>query len=71
MGLVGDGIEYVNPSSKKDGYKVIEGKSNRSVVISREKGRDRAKRTTSSLSKEGVKKVKNLATDLKQSTTVE
>ena len=71
MGLVGDGIEYVNPRSKKDGYKLIEGKSDRSIVISREKGRDRAKRTTSSLSKEGVKKVKSLATEGKRSVTVE
>ena len=31
MGLVGDGIEYINPSSKKDGYKVIEGRLDRSV----------------------------------------
>ena len=49
MGLVGDGIEYINPSSKKDGYKVIEGRSDRSVIISRENSRDRAKRPSSSL----------------------
>ena len=59
MGLVGDGIEYINPRSKKDGYKLIEGKSDRSIVIAREKGRDRAKSTTSSLGKKsnnGAKK---------------
>jgi len=49
MGLVGDGIEYVNPSSKKDGYKVIEGRSDRSVVVSRKNRRDRVKSRSSSL----------------------
>jgi DNA invertase Pin-like site-specific DNA recombinase len=36
MGLVGDGIEYVDPNRKGAGYKVIEGKKNTSVVISHE-----------------------------------
>ena len=58
MGLVGDGIEYVNPSSKKDGYKVIEVRSDRSVLISREKSRDRAKRSTSSLTELQSRQVK-------------
>jgi DNA invertase Pin-like site-specific DNA recombinase len=33
LGLVGDGIEYVNPKRKSDGYKVVEGKKKTSVVI--------------------------------------
>ena len=33
MGLVGDGIWYVDPNRKGAGYKVIEGKKNTSVVI--------------------------------------
>ena len=30
---MGDGIEYVNPRRKSDGYRVVEGKNNTSVVI--------------------------------------
>jgi len=33
LGLVGDGIEYVNPKRKSDGYKIVEGKKKTSVVI--------------------------------------
>ena len=36
MGLVGDGIEYVDPNRRSAGYRVIEGKTNTSVVISHE-----------------------------------
>jgi hypothetical protein len=36
MGLVGDGIEYVDPKRKSAGYKVLEGKKSTSVVISHE-----------------------------------
>jgi len=36
MGLVGDGIEYVDPNRRSAGYKVIEGKKSTSVVISHE-----------------------------------
>jgi len=57
LGLVGDGIEYVNPQRKSDGYKVVEGKKKTSVVITSER------RTQ--------KKVMNSAHYLKQSTTVE
>ena len=71
MGLVGDGIEYVNPSSKKDGYKLIQRRSDRSVVISREDRRDWAKRRTTSSGNEQVKKMKNLATEGNGSVTVE
>jgi hypothetical protein len=49
LGLVGDGIEYVSEGSKKDGYKVIEGRSDRSVVISRKNQLDRVKSRSSSL----------------------
>jgi DNA invertase Pin-like site-specific DNA recombinase len=33
LGLVGDGIEYVNLRRKSDGYRVVEGKKKTSVVI--------------------------------------
>lgn len=36
MGLVGDGIEYVDPKRKSAGYKVFERKKSTSVVISHE-----------------------------------
>ena len=36
MGLVGDGIEYIDPKRKSAGYKVLEGKKTTSVVISHE-----------------------------------
>jgi len=54
MGLVGDRIEY--PRNKKGGYKVKEGRSDRSLVISREPSRDRAKRDTPYLPEKSVKK---------------
>ena len=56
-GLGGDGIEYVNPKRKSDGYKVVEGKKKTSVVITSDR------RTQ--------KKVMKSAHYLKQSTTVE
>jgi hypothetical protein len=84
LGLVGDAIEYINPSRKKDGYKVIEGRSDRSVIISRETIRDRARRPSSSLAEypnrndadgksveKQVKKEPDLATEGICSVTVE
>ena len=56
MGLVGDGIEYSNLRNKKGGYKVKEGRSDRSLVISREPNRDRAKRDAPYLPEKSVKK---------------
>ena len=56
--LVGDGIEYVNPRRKSNGYRVVEGKDNTSFVITFER-------------KPTVKKVKKFAPALKQSTIVE
>jgi hypothetical protein len=37
LGLVGDGIEYEKPRRSGDGYKVVEGSKNVSVVISRQR----------------------------------
>ena len=37
MGLVNDGIEYEKPRRSGDGYKVVEGSKNVSVVISRQR----------------------------------
>ena len=36
LGLVGDGIEYVDPKRRSAGYKVLEGKNDTSVIISHE-----------------------------------
>ena len=44
MGLVGDGIEYINPDKKKDGYELVEGATNAPLVLPNVELRGRKKR---------------------------
>ena len=71
MGLVGDGIEYVDPNRKGAGYKVIEGKKSTSVVISHEETKRIQQEARITGRKEQVKKMTRLATKRKAFMTVE
>ena len=45
MGLVGDGIEYINPDRKNDGYRVVEGEKNAPLLIPNVERRGRKKKS--------------------------
>ena len=49
MGLVDDGVVYHNPDEKSDGYTVVEGVSEKDLVIPYEEQRGRKKKNTTDL----------------------
>ena len=71
MALVDDAIEYKNPKQKSEGYRVKEGKFDRTLVISRSEVLEIQNRIRRAARKKKDSAVIKLPTVQKQSTTVE